>query len=166
MSDYMDLVKKEATAFFQENRQAYVEDDGEFGGKSGTPNLLRWLDEKGLLAKRVEEVTKAWGLKDFNWVQANTRSKGQKGGDPGGRAYASFLKDVRFVIKKIAKTNDKVLPELVGKVQAIGCNGHQNHLNKVNDTPAIAVCEKAKRQTHQRTREDGCGNQQAKLGFT
>ncbi len=103
MSDYMDLVKKEATDFFQENRQAFVEDDGEFGGKSGTPNLQRWLDEKGLLAKRIEDVTKGWGLKEFNWVQANTRSKGQQGGDPRSHAYASFLKDVRFVIKKIAK---------------------------------------------------------------
>ena len=103
MSDYIDLVKKEATDFYQASREEFAGDDGEFGGKSGSPNLLRWLDEKGALAKRIEEVTKGWGLKEFNWVQANTRSKGQQGGDPRSKAYASFLQDVRFAIKKIAK---------------------------------------------------------------
>lgn len=104
MSDYMDLVKKEAADFYREHREEFLEDDGEFGGKSSSPNLLRWLDERGSLAKRVEEITKGWQLKEFNWVHANTRSKNpHAGGDARSNAFASFLTDVRFAIKKLAK---------------------------------------------------------------
>ena len=57
------------------------------------------------------------------------------------------------------ETDDKVLPELIGKMQAVCCNGNQDHLGKINNTPAEAVGEKTKRQTYQRTRKDGCGNE-------
>ncbi len=103
MSEYMDLVKKEATDFYRENRPAFLEDDSDFGGNSEAPNLLRWMDEKGALAKRIEEVTSSWRLKEYNWVHANTRNKGQQGGDPRSNAFASFLTDVRHAIKKLAK---------------------------------------------------------------
>ena len=103
MSDYMDLVKKEATEFLRENHDEFVDDESDFGAKSETPNLLRWMDEKGSLAERIEEVAKNWGLKEFHWVQANTRSKAKQGGDPRSNAFGSFLQDVRFVIKKLAK---------------------------------------------------------------
>ncbi len=103
MSDYMDLVKEEATAFFKESRTAFLDDAGEHGGKSERPNYLRWIDERGELAGRIETVTASWGLKECQWVQSNTRSKPPPGGDRKSIAFGSFLQDVRHAIKKLAK---------------------------------------------------------------
>ncbi len=103
MSDYMDLVKKEAAAFQEEHLEVFQKDETEFGGASKTPNLMRWLDKNGQLAERVENITNDWGLKEFNWVQSNTRSKSQQGGDARSNAFASFYKDVRQALKKLVK---------------------------------------------------------------
>jgi hypothetical protein len=103
MSDYRDLVKKEAKAFYDSNRQAFEEDEGEFGGKSASPNLARWIDRTEKLATRIGELSGKWGAKEFHWVQANTRNKNPHG-DPRSNAFASFLQDVRMEVKKLAKT--------------------------------------------------------------
>ena len=103
MSDYRDLVKKEAKAFYEENRKTFDEDAGEFGGKSASPNFARWIDRTEKLASRIGELSGKWGLKEFHWVQANTRNKNPHG-DPRSNSFASFLQDVRMELKKLAKT--------------------------------------------------------------
>ncbi len=103
MSDYRELVKKEATAFYDANKKAFEEDAGEFGGKSKVPNLPQWIDRTQKLASRVNEIAAKWATKEFHWVQANTRNRQQPGGDPRSNAFASFLQDVRHEIKKLAK---------------------------------------------------------------
>jgi hypothetical protein len=103
MSDYRDLVKKEARAFYEANRQAFDEDAGEFGGKSTSPNFARWIDRTEKLAARINELQGKWGSKEFHWVQANTRNKNPHG-DPRSNSFASLLQDVRMEIKKLAKS--------------------------------------------------------------
>ena len=89
MSDYHELVKKEAKQYYDASRQAFEEDSGEFGGKSVSPNLAKWMDRVGTLSARIDEVASKWGLKEFHWVQANTRNKITQGGDPRSNAFAS-----------------------------------------------------------------------------
>jgi hypothetical protein len=103
MSDYQDLVKKEARAFYEANKGDFASDDGEFGGKSQAPNLLRWIDRTQKLAARVGELSARWTPKDHHWVQANTRNKFPEGGDPAGNAFGSLIQDIRHEIKKLAK---------------------------------------------------------------
>jgi hypothetical protein len=103
MSDYRDLVKKEAKAFYDSSRSAFENDPGEFGGKSKLPNLARWIDRQEKLSSRIQEVSAKWGTKEFHWVQANTKNKNVQGGDPRSNAFASFLQDVRHEIKKLSK---------------------------------------------------------------
>lgn len=104
MNDYQKLVREEAKAFYDRVANEFDEDAGKFGGKSDTPNLSRWIDERDALTERVQEISSKWGHKDVLWVQQNTRSKaGGAGGDPRGHAFASFLKDVRQEIKKLDK---------------------------------------------------------------
>jgi hypothetical protein len=105
MSSYQELVKKEAKDFYEAARPEFEADSGEFGGKSSRPNLASWIDRNGKLSARVEEISAKWGHKDFLWVQNNTRSRNPHGGgDPRSNAFASFLKDVRHEVKKLAKT--------------------------------------------------------------
>ena len=104
MNDYQKLVKEEAKAFYEAARSEFEEDEEEFGGKSDRPNLAKWIDRNGALSKRIDELTSKWTHKDHMWVHNNTRSRDTKaGGDPAGRAYGSFLQDVRQEIKKLAK---------------------------------------------------------------
>jgi len=105
MNDYQKLVKSEAKAFYDQAIREFEEDSSEFGGKSERPNLARWIDERGALTARVEEISSKWGHKDVLWVQQNTRNKpATPGGDPKGNAFASFLQDVRYEVKKLAKS--------------------------------------------------------------
>jgi hypothetical protein len=103
MSDYRDLVKKEAQAFYDANKKAFEEDNGEFGGKSSQPNFGRWVDRTEKLATRITDIASKWGTKEFHWVQANTRNKSAVGGDPRSNSFASLLQDVRMELKKLAK---------------------------------------------------------------
>jgi len=103
MSDYRDLVKKEAKTFYESNRSAFENDLGEVGGKSKVPNLSRWIDQAGKLSARIGEISAKWSTKEFHWVQANTRNKNAQGGDPRSNAFASLLQDVRHEIKKLTK---------------------------------------------------------------
>jgi len=103
MSDYRELVKKEAKQYYESSREAFEEDSGEFGGNSTSPNLAKWMDRVGALSTRIGEVAAKWGLKEFHWVRANTRNKITQGGDPRSNAFASLLQDVRQEIKKLAK---------------------------------------------------------------
>ena len=103
MSDYRELVKKEARAFYDNNKKAFEEDDGEFGGKSAQPNFGRWIDRTEKLATRIGEIAAKWGTKELHWVQSNTRQKSAMGGDPRSNSFASLLQDVRMEIKKLAK---------------------------------------------------------------
>ena len=102
MSDYQNLVKKEAKTFYEAERKAFDEDAEEFGGKSGQPNFARWIDRTQRLSTRITEIAARWGTKEFHWVQANTRNKNPHG-DPRSNAFASLLQDVRMEIKKLAK---------------------------------------------------------------
>ena len=103
MSDYKDLVQSEARAFLEKHRQEFLDDEEEFGGKSEKPNFLRWIDRTGTLAARLQEVSKDWGTKEANWVQVNTRTKAQPGGDVKSNAFAYLLQDVRHAIKKLSR---------------------------------------------------------------
>jgi len=103
MSDYQELVKKEAKAFYDSNKAAFEGDAGEHGGKSKAPNLGQWIDRQGKLSSRVSELCEKWTTKEFHWVQQNTRNRNMQGGDPRSNAFASFLQDIRHEIKKLAK---------------------------------------------------------------
>ncbi len=102
MSDYQDLVKKEARDFYEANHPLFLEDEGEFGGKSADANFSKWIDRTGKLSARIEEVMKPWGPKEFHWVQNNTRNKNPHG-DLRGNSFGSLLQDVFREIKKLAK---------------------------------------------------------------
>lgn len=104
MSDYQDLVKKEAKAFYEAQREAYENDTEEFGGKSSSPNLFKWIDRTGKLATRVGEIMEKWGTKELHWVQANTRNKNPHG-DLRSNSFGSLLQDIRHEIKKTAKAS-------------------------------------------------------------
>ena len=103
MSDYRELVKKEAKAFADANRSAFEADDGESGGKSAAPSFPKWIDRTGKLSARIGEISEKWGLKEIHWVEVNTRSKNPQGGDPRGNAFGSLLMDVMHEIKKLTK---------------------------------------------------------------
>lgn len=104
MSDYKQRVKEEAKAFYEQARKEFAEDAEDHGGRSEQPNLAMWIDQKGKLSARIEEICSKWTHKDFLWVQTNTRSRPPVGGgDPRSNAFASFLQDVRHEIKKLAK---------------------------------------------------------------
>ena len=104
MSDYQDQIKKEAKVFYVAAVAEFEQDDAEFGGRSDAPNLAKWIDRTEKLSTRVQEISAKWGHKDFLWVKSNTRNKSPHGGgDPRSNAFASYLKDVRQEIKKLAK---------------------------------------------------------------
>ncbi len=103
MSDYQKKIKEEAKVFYDSAQTDYAADDGEFGAKSERPNLAMWIDRQGKLADRIQEISSKWSHKEVLWVQSNTRNRSPGGGDPQGHAFASFLKDVRHEIKKLAK---------------------------------------------------------------
>lgn len=102
MSEYQDLVRREAKAFFEANHPLFAEDAGEFGGKSAAPNFARWVDRTGKLSERIAEVMRPWGPKELHWVQTNTRNKNPHG-DLRGNSFGSLLQDVRQELKKLAK---------------------------------------------------------------
>ena len=104
MNSYKEQVKKEARSFYEAAISEFEEDDGEFGGKSESPNLAKWMDRTEKLSVRIREISSKWGHKDFLWVQTNTRNPSPHGGgDPRSNAFASFFQDVRREIKKLAK---------------------------------------------------------------
>jgi hypothetical protein len=102
MSDYQELVKKEAKAFYDTNHRVFLEDAEEFGGASEIPNLAKWIDRQGKLSERVTEIMKTWGTKELHWVQSNTRNKNPHG-DLRGNSFGSLLQDIRQEVKKLAK---------------------------------------------------------------
>jgi hypothetical protein len=102
MSDYQELVKKEAKAFFDGNFPTYLEDAEEFGGKSAAPSFPRWIDRTAKLSARIGEVMAKWGMKELHWVQTNTRNKIPHG-DLRGNSFGSLLQDVRHELKRLAK---------------------------------------------------------------
>jgi hypothetical protein len=103
MSDYQDLVRKEAKAFHDAHHPAFLEDAGEFGGKSASPNFPKWIDRTEKLSARVTEIMAKWGTKELHWVQTNTRNKNPHG-DLRGNSFGSLLQDIRHEIKKISKS--------------------------------------------------------------
>lgn len=102
MSDYQELVKKEAKAFFETNHPLFLEDAEEFGGKAEAPSFAKWIDRQGKLSERVTEIMKVWGMKELHWVQANTRNKNPHG-DLRGNSFGSLLQDIRQEVKKLLK---------------------------------------------------------------
>ncbi|MBI4605225.1 MAG: hypothetical protein HY721_24955 [Planctomycetes bacterium] len=104
MSDYQELVRKEANAFFEASWKTYQDDAGEHGSKSAAPSFPRWIDRTEKLTARVNEIAGKWGLRECHWVQTNTRNKRTQGGDPRSNAFASFLEDIRHELKRLAKT--------------------------------------------------------------
>ena len=104
MNDYQKLITSEAKAFYDSARAEFEEDSAEFGGESDKPNLQMWIDRKETLSGRVQDIAGKWTHKDVLWVQHNTKNRDERGGgDPRSSAFASFLKDVRREIKKLAK---------------------------------------------------------------
>tara|TARA_B100000809_G_scaffold197027_1_gene196633 strand:+ start:686 stop:1009 length:324 start_codon:yes stop_codon:yes gene_type:complete len=104
MSDYKKLIQKEAQEFLEGSWEQYKADEGEFGGKSGLPNLPQWIDSAGTLSSRIGEIASKWTHRDYIWVETNTRNRSKDaGGDRSSKAYVSFLQDVRHEIKKLAK---------------------------------------------------------------
>ena len=104
MSDYKKLVQKEAREFLEESWEQYKADEGEFGSQSGSPNLAQWIDAGGSLSSRIGEIASKWAHRDYLWVESNTRNPSKEaGGDRSSKAFVSFLQDVRYEIKKLAK---------------------------------------------------------------
>ena len=108
MSDYRKLVQKEALEFLKESWDQYKADEGEFGGASSLPNLAQWIDAGEVLSGRISEISAKWGHRDYLWVESNTRNPSREaGGDRSSKAFASFLQDVRYEVKKLAKKKKK-----------------------------------------------------------
>ena len=97
-----DLVLAEARAFFGEISARFNDDAHEHGGKSNQPNLARWLDLNGLLARHVEKKAKAWTKKDVLLINDNSRHRVPYG-DPHDSAYGALYKDILLELKKLMK---------------------------------------------------------------
>ena len=107
MADYRKLVKTEAKTFFDENYSVFLEDEGEFGGKSAGPNFVKWLDKNQTLNEVVEKKVSSWSTKDFQWVQTNTKNANPYG-DPKSNAYGSYYSDLLQELKKLKKKTTSV----------------------------------------------------------
>ncbi len=104
MSEYQDLIKREAKKFVEANRPAFVSDEGEHGGKTDRPNFAKWLDRTHKLNGVVEEIASKWAHKDLLWVQSNTRNPNPHGGgDQRSKAFGSFYLDLLHEVKKLFK---------------------------------------------------------------
>lgn len=103
MADYKKTVKSEASEIFQEVHPGFLDDDGEFGGKSDSPNFVQWLDRTKELEQRVEKAVSAWGTKEFLWVKSGTRNPSPAGGDPRSAAFGSYYSDLLHELKRLGK---------------------------------------------------------------
>ncbi|HNR99389.1 MAG TPA: hypothetical protein PKX48_08595 [Planctomycetota bacterium] len=102
MDKYHDLVLAEARTFLDQVAAQFRADSGEHGGKSDRPNLARWLDANGLLAKHVEKKAQAWTKKEILLVNENSRHRTPYG-DPRDSAYGAFYKDILLELKRLLK---------------------------------------------------------------
>ncbi len=102
MEKYHDLVHAEARTFFDQNAARFLDDSSEHGGKSDRPNVARWLDLNGLLARHVEKKAQAWAKKDVLLINENSRHR-VPFGDPHDSAYGAFYKDILLELKKLLK---------------------------------------------------------------
>ena len=103
MGSYKDLIKSEGSKFFKAEYPNFLEDSDEHGGKAKIPNFLKWLDRTEKLNTIVEGISSKWGMKDFQWVQANTRNPAPAGGDAKSNSYGSFYSDLLHELKKLKK---------------------------------------------------------------
>ena len=103
MSEYQKKVRKEATSFFETNIAFFEKDEGDHGGKSSAPNLMKWIDETGKLKEYIDGLAKDWGRGEVEMIQSNSRNKVTYG-DPRESAFFAFFKDLQHEIKKLKKT--------------------------------------------------------------
>ncbi len=102
MSDYKSMVQNEAKEFTKSGLPSFVDDTEEFGGKSPSPNLAKWLDRTRKLFDHIDGVSKSWGRADALMIQQSSRNSVPYG-DPKESAYFAFYKDMLQEIKKLHK---------------------------------------------------------------
>lgn len=105
MGEYHDMVQKEAEAFLSARYDEYLADEGEHGGKSGKPNLSRWIDRTGHLADTVRKLSEKWTRRDWTWINESSRHK-TPWGDPKSSAFAALYQDILREAKRIRKRRD------------------------------------------------------------
>lgn len=105
MGDYKKLLKTQAREFYDASFPEFEKDTDEFGGESDRPNFSKWLDRTGKLSDVVEKIVSGWTLKDYHWVQSNTRNPNPYG-DPRSNAFGSFYSDMLQEVKKLKKKSD------------------------------------------------------------
>lgn len=102
MEKYHELIHTEAKELFAQISDKFQKDAGEHGGASDQPNLARWLEANGELARHVEKKSKTWTKKDVLLVNENSRHRVPYG-DPHDSAYGAFYKDILLELKKLFK---------------------------------------------------------------
>ena len=103
MANYRDSVRSEAKPFFEQYHPEFLDDDGEYGAKSERANFVKWVDRTEKLNKVVSDAVSKWGLKEFQWVQSNTKNPSPAGGDPRSRCFGSYYSDILHELKKLKK---------------------------------------------------------------
>ena len=102
MSVYRETVLTEAKSLFGEVSSLFEDDGGEHGGKSGRPNLSKWIDGNRKLFERLDEVKKGWTRMDADLIIQSSRNSVPYG-DPKESAYFAFYKDIMHEVKKLNK---------------------------------------------------------------
>ena len=102
MQSYKDFIVTEAQRFLKEHEPKFAADSGKTGGKSASPDFVKWCDEKNAFATWVEQATKSWGRAQYVWVEGNSRNK-EPGGASKENAFASVLRDLVREVKILRK---------------------------------------------------------------
>ena len=105
MSQYQKKVREDAKNFFKTSIPVFESDEGDHGGKSAAPNLMKWLDETGKLKTHIDGIAKDWGRGEVEMVQSNSRNAVTYG-DPRESAFFAFFKDLQHEIKKLRKSRN------------------------------------------------------------
>ena len=106
MANYRESVRNEAKVFFNKHHPEFLDDDGEHGGKSERGNFVKWIDRTEKLNTVISDVVSKWGLKEFQWVQSNTKNPAPAGGDPRSRSFGSYYSDILYELKKLKKKTE------------------------------------------------------------
>ena len=102
MSEYQKRVRQEAKDFFKKVHATFEKDSEEFGGKSESPNLPKWLDRTRRLFEHLDEESKSWNRAESEMINQSSRNSVPYG-NPKESAYFAYYKDVVHELKKLTK---------------------------------------------------------------
>ncbi len=103
MNDYRKMVRQGGKEFFEKIDAEFQKDEEEFGGKTDSPNLSKWLDRTRKLFDHLDGIKTGWNRTDAELVNQNSRNSVPYG-DPKESAYFAYYKDLLRELKRLQKT--------------------------------------------------------------